>query len=560
MFVATLRDISRRQNEIAWSQSRYSKEFEEMELLGRGGFGAVYRCRNRLDGQMYAIKKVELSCHPEDYQAIITMAIPRDHDAADLPRRLSNATQVSESLADEDIRIIQEVQMFARISHHPNVVRYYTSWVEAQLLDQDEVTAEDSESDESSECNSIQPSISILHKKRSIKRSNQARPPADPNKGRVRRTAAKKEKPQDAVLADAIAQGLTTQDQAPRLSDAQGTAVEIDISLSCQETGVGYRAHPSVPSSQGASPEIASGVESQTTSPTKPDRLAAATVLYIQMQLCSSSSLSKWLASRNKAGAGEIDRVTSMNIFRQIVMGLDHIHRSGFIHRDIKPANIFIETGDRVFIGDFGLAVNSSPRSSSNEELDVFLKSTDANPSSKSTQSDNKTAGVGTTLYASPEQLCGRSYDTMTDIYSLGLVFFELFFVFRDNGDRFHSLTELRHGKCPSSFKAGFPQHMSLLKKLLCEIPSRRPTTTDILAHPLLRDQESSSSRRTSEAVKSTEQRPSDVETCAACQEKDHIITRLKAEIGQLKAQLVHYEATLGIQPPAAQQQEDGSA
>jgi PAS domain S-box-containing protein len=139
LFVATLRDVTRKEAEMEWGKSRYLKEFEETEFLGKGGFGLVYRARNRLDAQEYAIKKIRLQCHPQDY--IIAMSSTPEEESADgipLSDSMDNSNSASatshptsKTLSVDDARIIREVKTFARISNHPNVVRYYNSWVEA---------------------------------------------------------------------------------------------------------------------------------------------------------------------------------------------------------------------------------------------------------------------------------------------------------------------------------------------------------------------------------------------------------------------------------------------
>ncbi|HLB25803.1 MAG TPA: protein kinase, partial [Nitrospirota bacterium] len=93
----------------------------------------------------------------------------------------------------------------------------------------------------------------------------------------------------------------------------------------------------------------------------------------------------------------------ALKIIYQCCQGLDYAHKKGIIHRDIKPANIMISKQNIVKIMDFGLA-----KILGEETL------TDTGKVS------------GTVLYMSPEQLKGEKLDRATDIYSLGLVLYEL--------------------------------------------------------------------------------------------------------------------------------------
>jgi eukaryotic-like serine/threonine-protein kinase len=97
----------------------------------------------------------------------------------------------------------------------------------------------------------------------------------------------------------------------------------------------------------------------------------------------------------------------------QIADGLDHAHRHGVVHRDLKPANIML-TRDRVKLLDFGLAK---------------LKERDEQVPIDATQSERLTeAGiiVGTVPYMAPEQIEGREVDARTDIFSFGVVVYEM--------------------------------------------------------------------------------------------------------------------------------------
>ncbi len=99
---------------------------------------------------------------------------------------------------------------------------------------------------------------------------------------------------------------------------------------------------------------------------------------------------------------GKLPLSIAMKIFLQICEALDYAHQKGIIHRDIKPQNIMIMKDYFVKLTDFGIAkVIGESTGTTNEQ-------------------------VGTPLYASPEQLAGKPVDARSDIYSLGIVMFQV--------------------------------------------------------------------------------------------------------------------------------------
>ena len=98
---------------------------------------------------------------------------------------------------------------------------------------------------------------------------------------------------------------------------------------------------------------------------------------------------------------------------QQAADALHHAHSRGMVHRDIKPANIMVTTEGRVKILDFGLAKCTAPRPD---------QGTDA------TGLTEQGAIMGTVNYMSPEQLRGDAIDHRTDIFSFGIVLYELAF------------------------------------------------------------------------------------------------------------------------------------
>lgn len=71
------------------------------------------------------------------------------------------------------------------------------------------------------------------------------------------------------------------------------------------------------------------------------------------------------------------------------------------------------------------------------------------------------TEQVGTHLYMSPEQIDGRQYNYKVDIYSLGLIFFELLVVFCTEMERIETLKSLRMSEFPSDFHLSFPDEVN---------------------------------------------------------------------------------------------------
>lgn len=436
------------------SLSRYQREFKHGRLISSGSFGSVYYSTNVLDGKEYAIKRITFSA--------------------------------SGYKNDSIQQVVREVRCLAQCDH-PNVVRYYTSWLEPSW----------------------------------VTGSGQAVTSAD---------QISTKETQQRLLTD-IHQMVLTKGR----TDVDGSSEEGSSRIEDWES----RSDNSVWSSEGDEsrvsqkqqdrqqawhePQVANKQQQQQRHSYKYQMC-----FYIQMQLCKSTTLADWIRTRNHCSlASQYQSATE--IFGQIVHGIRHIHDKGIIHRDLKPANIFCGNDGLFKIGDFGLSKHLKSTTSShdlNPMPPLLLPLSHPTKGASTPWQNSHTAGVGTASYCAPEQVSTQQYGPKADIFSLGMIFLELMCTFRTEHERIITFRDCRRGVLPESLHD--EDIASIILACTHTDPSQRPTANFLIARA--DDANNVLQRRLQDSERDLQYHKSMLE------EKDCIIEELKRKIEGLSS------------------------
>jgi translation initiation factor 2-alpha kinase 4 len=162
-------------------------------------------------------------------------------------------------------------------------------------------------------------------------------------------------------------------------------------------------------------------------------------------------------------------------LFRQMLEGLAHIHSHGIIHRDLKPDNIFIDVAKVPKIGDFGLAT-SGQYQKSDRKVSAGIQ----------TDGGDMTRSIGTALYVAPElrSTVVGNYNDKVDMYSMGIIFFEMCFPLKTAMERDHVIRQIRerkHALPPEFEQTEKSLQGNIITSLISHRPSERPSCAELL-------------------------------------------------------------------------------
>ena len=189
---------------------------------------------------------------------------------------------------------------------------------------------------------------------------------------------------------------------------------------------------------------------------------------YIVMEYANDGDLSSKIKTQKNKIIGEkyFSEEKIMQYFYQICRGLQYIHSKNIIHRDIKSQNIFLMKNGKIKIGDFGIAK--------------------ALTNTKS----NATTIIGTPYYFSPEIINGEPYNYKTDIWSLGVVLYEMCCLklpFESNNIAQLSIKIMKgkYDPIPNRYSKNMA---NLIKNMLNIDQKLRPNINEVMQSPLLKN------------------------------------------------------------------------
>ncbi|OHT15752.1 AGC family protein kinase [Tritrichomonas foetus] len=216
---------------------------------------------------------------------------------------------------------------------------------------------------------------------------------------------------------------------------------------------------------------------------------------YIQTEFVEGQSLANFLRIRRG-----VSKETLHNIILELAKCLVEIHRAGIIHRDFRPSNVMFRSDGSIVVIGFG--ISSSLRTKRHRELSppnvlATHRQTETLTiapldmlciSAADTAACVTTRKLGNPTYASPQQLNGRKSTPADDIYSFGIIMFEILAQFQNDSQKTMAIKQLRNsGTLPDHFTLENKEESELILQLTNHNQNLRPSAQQIVQSKLFK-------------------------------------------------------------------------
>ncbi|RMZ68936.1 pek kinase [Pyrenophora seminiperda CCB06] len=436
---------------------RYVQEFSELEVVGKGGYGKVFKAKHRLDGSFYAVKRILVS-----------------------PAKVA---KIQEHGPEELESMLEEVRSLARFDHN-NIVRYHNAWLEFTTMPTETAAATE---------------LTLLREDRLLE-DRAAFPSASPNFDNVHSELdsltlddpfAKNDTSNEAGIVFEFSEDGVEQDEIHsesvhssaketlkltrstkrRDSQASQTTIATVSSTKSRMSAVEDveededeeienipRSH--MPHSQELTTEMSDSMMSNSDAPchlVQNRSLGPVLTLNVQMSLCETN-LAAYLSSDQTVSVTSptsqhcFHPCISLELLNSIVSGVEYLHAQGVVHRDLKPANIFLSLSTAHYPPYGSVDVSCCKPCPKRECLHITPRIGDfglvAALGDSCTPSDAFVKPVGTEFYR-PQTSSGVTQKL--DVFALGVVAFEMLQRFGTRMERIEALSGLRRGILPDS-------------------------------------------------------------------------------------------------------------
>jgi translation initiation factor 2-alpha kinase 3 len=442
---------------------RYIREFLELEVVGKGGYGKVFKAKHKLDGSSYAVKRIPVS-----------------------PAKVA---KIQEHGPEELESMLEEVRSLARFEH-PNIVRYHNAWLEFTTLPigtahvpEINVVPDDRLLEDQAAFLSGSPNADYISSKMDNlifddpllktddshgagilfetsdagQNGEESRSEADNASLKERLKPTKRRTRRDSQASQAtIATVSSTRSRMSAVQDVDEDEEDEDIENI-------PRSH--MPYSQESMSEMTDSMISNSDVPRhliQNRSLGPVLTLNVQMSLCETN-LATFLSSDQSTSDTHVlgqhcfHPCVSLELLNNIVSGVEYLHAQGVVHRDLKPANVFLSLSTARHPPYGSVDVSTCKTCPKRDYLHMIPRIGDfglvAALSDSCTIPETFAKPVGTEFYR-PQASSGPS--EKLDVFALGVVAFEMLQKFDTRMERIAALTELRRGVFPGGFAATF--------------------------------------------------------------------------------------------------------